>query len=313
MKRITFVAIFAIAFGFSLQAQDRWKLEPDGSISWLEKKGEAHTDNIEMSGRFISTIITYGVDEKSNLIIGRRLVFPMLRTIPNDTHASLIYSFGQEASPVIRINNRQANEIVKSFSIRGMLTIRSTINNNILVTRQLLPSIDKPLMIEKCVVHNKSGKDITVDVEEFEKNTRTHKEKSVYGIYEISANIIGSGIYVVKPENSIAFSMVFSGRRVTEQKPVPDIDNEIVQRTAFVNEMFGNLQFISPDSVLNRMFDFAKIRAMESIFETKGGLVHSPGGASYYAAIWANDQAEYANPFFAYTGYSTAIEAGMVS
>jgi hypothetical protein len=61
------------------------------------------------------------------------------------------------------------------------------------------------------------------------------------------------------------------------------------------------------------MFDFAKIRAMESIYETKGGLVHSPGGASYYAAIWANDQAEYANPFFAYTGYPTAIEAGMVS
>jgi hypothetical protein len=61
------------------------------------------------------------------------------------------------------------------------------------------------------------------------------------------------------------------------------------------------------------MFDFAKIRAMESIYETKGGLVHSPGGASYYAAIWANDQAEYANPFFAYTGYQTAIEAGKVS
>jgi hypothetical protein len=77
--------------------------------------------------------------------------------------------------------------------------------------------------------------------------------------------------------------------------------------------MFNNLVFTSPDPVLNRMFAFAKIRAMESIFETKGGLVHSPGGANYYAAIWANDQAEYANPFFAYTGYPTAIEAGKVS
>jgi hypothetical protein len=77
--------------------------------------------------------------------------------------------------------------------------------------------------------------------------------------------------------------------------------------------MFNNLTFTSPDSVLNRMFDFAKIRAMESIYETKGGLVHSPGGGSYYAAIWANDQAEYANPFFAYTGYQTAIEAGINS
>ena len=82
---------------------------------------------------------------------------------------------------------------------------------------------------------------------------------------------------------------------------------------AFVDLMFKNIQFISPDPVLNRMFDFAKIRAMESIYETKNGLVHGPGGGSYYAAIWANDQAEYANPFFAYTGYNTAIESAMVS
>jgi len=313
MKKITCIAIIAIYFCFSLQAQDRWTLEPDGSISWSVRKGEAHTDNIEMSGRFISTIITYGVDEKGGLIIGRQLVFPMLRTIPNNTHASLIYSFGPEASPVIRINNRQANEIITGFFLRGILTINSTINSNIFVTRQLLPSTDKPLMVEKYTLQNKSGKDISVDVEEFEKNTRTHKEKSVYDVYEISANIIGSGIHVVKPEESITFSMVFSGRRISEPKPVPDIDNEIVQRTAFINDMFGNLQFISPDTVLNRMFDFAKIRAMESIYETKGGLVHSPGGGAYYAAIWANDQAEYANPFFAYTGYPTAIEAGKVS
>lgn len=26
--------------------------------------------------------------------------------------------------------------------------------------------------------------------------------------------------------------------------------------------------------------------------------MHGPGGESYYAAIWANDQAEYINPYF---------------
>ena len=30
--------------------------------------------------------------------------------------------------------------------------------------------------------------------------------------------------------------------------------------------------------------------------------MHGPGGGRYYAAIWANDQAEYANPFFGYLG-----------
>ncbi|MPM84778.1 hypothetical protein SDC9_131854 [bioreactor metagenome] len=33
--------------------------------------------------------------------------------------------------------------------------------------------------------------------------------------------------------------------------------------------------------------------------------MHGPGGESYYAAIWANDQAEYINPFFPFLGYDT--------
>ena len=60
----------------------------------------------------------------------------------------------------------------------------------------------------------------------------------------------------------------------------------------------------TPDPVINEMFAFSKIRALESIYETKGGPMHGPGGESYYAAIWANDQAEYINPYFPYTGYA---------
>ena len=41
--------------------------------------------------------------------------------------------------------------------------------------------------------------------------------------------------------------------------------------------------------------------------------MHGPGGGAYYAAIWANDQAEYANPFFPFlgdaTGNASAINA----
>lgn len=64
-----------------------------------------------------------------------------------------------------------------------------------------------------------------------------------------------------------------------------------------------NLVLDTPDPVINQMFAFSKIRACESIYETQGGPMHGPGGESYYAAIWANDQAEYINPYFPYTGY----------
>lgn len=41
--------------------------------------------------------------------------------------------------------------------------------------------------------------------------------------------------------------------------------------------------------------------------------MHAPGGESYYAAIWANDQAEYVNPFFPYLGYAVGNESAMNS
>jgi hypothetical protein len=258
-------------------------------------------------------ITTYGVDEKGKLISIKQLVFPMLRTIPNDTHASLIYTFGPETEPVIKINNRPANEQITGFFLRGILGVTSNVGGNINITREFFPSTDKPVGIEKFTIENASARDITIEIEDFEKNTRSQREKSVYGVYEISAKTTGSGIYIIMPKEKMTFAVLFTGRKVQDAPLAVDIDKELSQRQKFVDQMFNNLTFTSPDPVLNRMFDFAKIRAMESIFETKGGLVHSPGGGSYYAAIWANDQAEYANPFFAYTGYPTAIEAGMVA
>ncbi|MGI8636432.1 MAG: hypothetical protein ACR2KZ_13630 [Segetibacter sp.] len=39
------------------------------------------------------------------------------------------------------------------------------------------------------------------------------------------------------------------------------------------------------------------------------GLVHSPGGGRYYGGVWANDQIEYAGPFFSFFCYSPTNEA----
>ncbi|MDO4950630.1 MAG: hypothetical protein Q4E49_01045, partial [Bacteroidales bacterium] len=79
---------------------------------------------------------------------------------------------------------------------------------------------------------------------------------------------------------------------------------ELAARKALVAELQDNLQLQTPDEVINRMFAFSKVRACESIYETAGGPMHGPGGESYYAAIWANDQAEYINPYFPFTGYA---------
>ena len=85
---------------------------------------------------------------------------------------------------------------------------------------------------------------------------------------------------------------------------MPDVAAEYAARMDFVRrDIDAALVLETPDPVIDRQFRFAKLRAAESIILTRGGYMHAPGGESYYAAIWANDQAEYVNPFFPFLGY----------
>lgn len=315
MKRIyTIISLLLFFCSQSVVAQNRWKIVPDGGISWTVGNNDIHTDHIEMSGRQLSVIVTYGTDKNGLLVSSKQLIFPMLRTIPNDTRGHTMYTFGTEVSPLIKINRKPIKEAVKHFYLKGLLCTESDAGNKVSIVRTFIPSVDKAFAVEQFTLTNNGEKEIEAEVEDFEKNTRSTPEKSVYGVYEVQAKSHHGGVYKIKPGASIHFSMVYSGRKITQPAfNEVEVAAEITKRKEFVEKMFSNLRFSSPDTVINRMFDFAKIRAMESIYETKGGLVHGPGGANYYAAIWANDQAEYANPFFAYTGYATAIESAMVS
>lgn len=73
----------------------RWSLQSDGSIQWSDfsEKSIPHADHIEASGEQVSTVLRYGVDETGAFTLSRSVVWPMLRTIPNNTHASLMRRF----------------------------------------------------------------------------------------------------------------------------------------------------------------------------------------------------------------------------
>jgi hypothetical protein len=101
----------------------------------------------------------------------------------------------------------------------------------------------------------------------------------------------------------VVFYAGFKAYSNNQQIPAIDFEKELDARRALISELWSNLVLHSPDPIINTMFAFAKIRGSESIYKTKGGYMHGPGGESYYAAIWANDQAEYINPFFPFLGY----------
>ena len=113
---------------------------------------------------------------------------------------------------------------------------------------------------------------------------------------------------ILENGKSYSFSIAIAGRYANETS-YEDAKSELEKRYKTIARLTDPMQIDSGCDILDTMFTFAKIRGGESVFKTKYGLMHSPGGYSFYAATWCNDQVEYAGPYFAYTGDKLLIEA----
>lgn len=289
--------------------QARWALQ-HGNLTWQVK--DAHTDQLEMSGRQVSAVIDYGSDTRANLVLSRTVVWPMLRTIPDDTHASLIRKFELADTPRLRINGVEVNnEKLERVQFDGQLSLRSKLAEGVSLVRLLSPAPDEPALIERLILENHSGKDLRFDFAAFEKTETTPANAGTHGAYLIQASAPARQ-GELKDGKKMTLDVIYSARLANEMVYV-DVAEQLSKRQAKVKEWRSKLVLETPEPALNAMFDFAKVRAAESIFATRGGLLHGPGGTRYYAAIWANDQAEYANPFFPYLGDASGVESALNS
>jgi len=296
------------------QTPRRWAVADDGGIAWSPKPGETHQDNIEMSGRQVSVIVSYGLDKAGHLSVSRQLVWPMLRFQPNKTRDHLSLIFGEDAEPRVFINQAAAgNATVTQVSLKGLVRLEGTYGRGkeIAFTRTIFPSVDKPLVCDQTTFTNRSAKDVVIEIEANERSVHTDATRGIYGDYYASSAVVGVGARTLKPGESTTASIVFSARKSAEPTLPFDVEAEKAARQSRVESVLTEMILETPDPVLNTAFAFAKIRASESIFATKGGLLHAPGGGAYYAAIWANDQGEYAGPFFAMLGDATARESAI--
>jgi hypothetical protein len=311
VTQTTATAVSAVADISSLAntLQDRWQLHGDG-IRWQVR--DAHQDQLEFSGEQVSAIVSYGADAQGRLLLERKVVWPMLRTIPNDTHASLIHSFDLTVSPQIK----QAGLLLQDerpalIEYDGLLRIQSRLGADLQLTRTLAPSPTGAFIIEQHTLTNLSNQTQTLQIQPLQYQQRTDAAKGVTGSYLIKAQSDFAGDITLAPGGSKSWQLSFSA---APADVAHDISAEtaamtLVQRQQYVRGLQQKLQLETPDPVLNQMFAFAKLRAAESIFRTKGGLLHGPGGGRYYAAIWANDQAEYVNPFFPFLGDANGNES----
>lgn len=308
MKRISLFILIACCLESSAQPF-RWHMLPDGAISWKVDINDPHTDHIEMSGRRLSAIITYGIDSLRQLVWRRQLVFPMLRTIPNNTHASLHNEFDENIVDSITADGQLLKETPLEFSTHGYLRSVSSTNTAIQVERCIYPSMDKAVCVERYLLTNTGARPVMINIPAQDKHRFTDSARGVYGAYDLGYRVCNGGAALLTPGTSYSFYVVMSGRKAAEEPVYISAAYEWEKRLQLVDELSRELVLQTPNDTLNRMFAFAKLRAAESIFDTKGGLMHAPGGGSYYAAIWANDQAEYVSPFFPFLGNIEANES----
>ncbi len=84
-----------------------------------------HSDHIEMSGEQTSLVLRWGVDDKGAFQLERSLVFPMLRVLPNDTHASLMSRLATDFISMLTINTSAIGVNSSALQIEKVQTVTS--------------------------------------------------------------------------------------------------------------------------------------------------------------------------------------------
>ncbi len=291
----------------------RWALHPRAGVTWdlSARPAVPHSDHLAMSGRKVDMILEWGVDERGHFSATRVIRWPMLRTVPNDTHASLELRFPDSDEPNPSVDGRPlAPGRTARIDIDGTFRVVQDYAEGVSVSRTIFPSVASPIVVDYIELRNDSDTSREVTVPSWRDKSDT--PEGVLGHYVVEQFVIGDQTRVLSPGESLHFAVVRAARLRDASPYFAEPEAELAARRRLIASVAEELILETPEPVLNRMFTMAKLRAVESIFSTRGGLMHGPGGYNkYLAAIWANDQAEYVNPFFPFLGSAVGNESAM--
>ena len=142
-----FLGLSLVTLPATSQSTRRWSPQEDGSITWNIRNDLPHSDHIEMSGKSVSVVLRYGVDREGNFTLNKGMVWPLLRTVPNNTHASLMRRSAWNPLDAVLVNSRSlTEEKVESISLNGILTVESRFDKGYYgqwkLIREYFPSTD---------------------------------------------------------------------------------------------------------------------------------------------------------------------------
>lgn len=276
-------------------------------IRYDVQKNTEYANHVESTGFYCSAIISYGTDKRGALRMMRHIVYPTLRLYPNETRSSLDHNFH---GVTLKTDGKSVRERAVRFAFDGILHLHTRMGA-VEIERSLFAARNSRACIEILRCKNMGTMQTVLSVVNRDPETTTDPK---YGVnrnaYTLYAQIDRSCI-VLAPQETAEICVAYCAKNADEAYKTIDCKAELAARKAFLAEISEKMRIETPNATLNAMAYYAKVRASESIFRTKAGLMHSPGGGSYYAALWTNDQCEYVNPLFAYLGYETGIEQAL--
>ena len=265
-------------------------------------------DHIETSNQFSSLILSYGGDENGMFYHTYHVVFPTFRKKVNDTRGSFSINV---VDPITFIVNHQEvkDEILKRICINKMIQIE-TLLNDILIQRCFICG-DTPSCITKIELTNLKEEEQVITLKTFTEDFNVSKNDVFDRPYYVHVSLIQKDIeeknvtLLLKPHQKKTIYLCIACDYIHEFticNPSLCFINKEKEVESFLNTYKVTCNYPTIDA----MAKLSKIRTFESIFKTKNGWMHSPGGGQYYAAIWCNDQCEYAMPFFSYNNIDKA-------
>ncbi|MCE7995779.1 MAG: six-hairpin glycosidase-like protein [Roseivirga sp.] len=321
-KSFIIVSFMLLLSSSLVQAQEGagyWNITSPRSIQWNLNDSQhlPHQDNIEMAGKRVASIVTYSVDTSGMLTLNRQVFFPQLHPFIKDTapgwhiyRAYLKADHGDDILPKIFVaDKRFVPGPLKAVKIDGMLNFEHKASSQGLsMSRRLFPSPSERLFVEHITLTNTTKTTLNLEIG---KVLSQSEDRGADGMFITTVTSDAPQSVELKADETFTFSVRIMAQMEGENLPDQTSEAAMAERQDFLNTMAESLVLETPNATLNTLFEFSKIRGSESIFESKLGLIHSPGGGRYYVGIWANDQAEYINPYFPFLGYDVGNESAM--
>ena len=301
-------ALIALLGSHPVMAQNTWLIEDDGIVRRSPRGCE---DYLSMGSRGLDAIVEWSVSSDGAWSRKAFATFPTLRVGKegigvDSTRGSWRVPF-DEAGPASADGRPLSTGVVSAVRIGATVKVEIRHDEGLEETREIFPANTARALLERVVIDNVSDRVIEV--------TPPHDCSSlcatgVFGKVVCERRVYGPSVRRLAPGCRMTYVHVLSGRGENDAPYTPDAATELAARKARWHEAAETLVLETPVPEIDRMFLNAKFHSLESLYFTRGGLIHSPGGyGNYLGAIWTNDEIEYANPLLVMLGAESATEA----